>query len=175
MKMKKSLKELLLGKEEVSTYQKKLTSLLILILMLGSTALMSWIGGYYSASGSFPGEEPTIKLPPTITVTSTTQDIEEYLESQPVITPEGDWNCVESALLLERQASWDGINAVAIGLEYDNGAGHLIEGFPTEDGWIFVEPQTNKVINPVVGAIYLGYRIEKMWMLDITWIPLEMS
>jgi hypothetical protein len=101
-------------------------------------------------------------------------DVGNFLEDDTTDTQiYGDeFNCVEYALLVARNAQWAGLVVEPCSLVYQDGSRHMIIMFPTVDnGWTFVEPQSDKVINPVPGSMYNGQRVVRIDRLDCQWTP----
>jgi len=138
---------------------------------------MGGIIGYSVATG---GQTPWMKtvaiLPPEISTNTTLVDVGNYLEDkpQPKFEYSEGFNCVEDAILYTRQANWYGIEASPVTLFFDDGSGHMIVAIPTVDnGYTFIEPQANIVINPYIGGYYFGKKIVDIRKLVYQWVPLD--
>lgn len=77
------------------------------------------------------------------------------------------FNCVEFARVLIFNASLYGITGYPVVIRWRNQSiGHQIVGFLTVDkGWIFVEPQSNRVLDIFPGAVVNGKVVERFWVL----------
>ena len=170
--MKKALLRVL---KELRT-QKVRTSITLLVLAWGCL-LLGGVGGYYAGTGEFPiafSPRPVAILPPIPSTNTTLVDVGVFLEedstSERIYGEE--FNCVEYALLVARNAQWYGLDVSPCCIVYNDGSRHMIIAFPTVDnGWTFVEPQTDKVINPVPGSIYNGMRVLRVDQLNCEWSP----
>jgi len=137
------------------------------------------LGGYsYATGGELPFMQYQSITPPEQATNVTSNELTTFLESDDTDFNRYDigFNCVEYALLLEREAQWKGIPAISILIKYEDGSGHIVMAFPIVDkGWIYIEPQTDEEIYPNIGAIIGGKRIAEMYSLTCEWILLEDS
>ena len=170
--MKKALLRVL---KELRT-QKVRTAIAVLLLVWGS-GLLGGVSGYYAGTGELPpifSSKPVAILPPMPNTSTTLVDVGHFLEEDATsdkVYEEG-FNCVEYALLVARNAQWFGLAAEACSIVYEDGSRHMIVMFPTEDnGWTFIEPQSDKVITPVPGSMYNGNRVLRIDRLDMQWVP----
>jgi hypothetical protein len=86
------------------------------------------------------------------------------------------FNCWDATIKTYRNAVWKGIAACPIAIQYDDGPGHMIIGFPTKDrGDIFIEPQNDKQVILRVGQNYNDKKVRGFYALDFTKIPLADS
>lgn len=150
----------------------------IFILMVCSGFVGS-LYGYHWGTGELPFFRSEIVLPPVTGNTTTEQNVSDFLRSDntSLYAYGPDFNCVESVLLAARSAQWQGLSAGVVRLIYvDSNISHLMLVFPTTDsGWVFAEPQTGEIVNPQVGAIYSGQRVQEIDLLNLSWEPLEVS
>lgn len=135
--------------------------------------------GQYHATGLFPFEKvEVLGVGPEVQTEITAQDVEAFVESDQVDLQEyGEgFNCMEYGVLLARQAQWEGLPSVTIGVRFEDGeAGHILLAFPTEDeGWIFIEPSTDTQVYPRPGG-YLerspGRKISGLYAMVTEWVP----
>ena len=149
---------------------------LSLALIVGSSGLAGGLAGYSMATG---GQVPWVRtvaiVPPESRTDTTMNDISLFLESTPTIDIEyGDnFNCVEDAILMVRSAHWAGLSAEPARVMFTDSTGHLILAFPTEDGYLFADPQTRDFITPVVGGHYFGKTIASIDRLVSYWDPFD--
>ncbi len=172
-----SIKEWFLPKTK-RTIKQQISVGVALLVIMGASGLGGAIGGIYYATGSLPyysADSPGTILPEDIEATTTLIDVGHFLEvdkTEEIVYREG-FNSVEFALLTARNAHWEGLPAEIVALVYeDEATGHMLLAFPTtEDGWVFVEPQSDRVVNPRPGALYNGKRILRIDILRLTWEP----
>jgi len=150
------------------------------VLAFSMSVLMSsflgGVAGFYVGTGEYPFVETQAISLPAQSESYTAEDIKVFVEADNVELNKYDtgFNCVEYALLLARNAHWQGLPAQVISLTYKEGVGHMILAFATEDeGWVFIEPETGKEIYPKIGQIYGSRRITEMMILQTRWIPFE--
>ena len=146
-----------------------------LVILMVCSGFMGGLAGYYLGTGEYPWMTSVAILPAGVEPETTLIDIGHFLEGEPIADiPYGyGYNCVEDALLLARNANWQGLPAEPARLMFEDGTGHLVLIFPTEDGWVFVDAQKMEVINPVVGGVYFGRRITSIERLVFVWAPIE--
>ena len=139
--------------------------------------MIGFFMGYYSAVGTLP--VPFLKsdiLPPPSNTSQTFSDISSFISNDTTdkyLYGEG-MNCVDYALTVSRNAEWEGISSVIVKIDFDEGNAHAVLLFPTEDkGWVFIDPQTDKVINLKVGGIYDSRKVVQLSVLTFAWEPLE--
>ena len=86
------------------------------------------------------------------------------------------FNCVDVAIRIWRNATWEGIRAYPIVIQYNESPGHMIIAFPTKDrGNIFIEPQNDWQVSLRVGQNYNNRKIRGLYVLDYAPVPLENS
>lgn len=149
---------------------------LSLFLIVGSSGLAGGLAGYSIATGGqIPWARTTAIVPPVAQTETTMDDVGLFLESTPRVDVEyGDsFNCVEDAILMVRSAHWAGLSAEPARLMFADYTGHLILAFPTDDGYIFADPQTRDFITPVVGGHYFGKTIISIDRLVSYWDPFD--
>ena len=152
--------------------QKSLRVLSLVSLMF----LCGFVGGvvgYSQGTGTLPFVSVESTLP-EVFGNSSLADIQEFVESDETNLREYDtgFNCVEYAILMARQAHWEGIPAESIRLTFSDGSAHIILAFPTTDaGWIFIDPGTDTVIKPRVGGQIGGRTIQAVDILVCDWKP----
>lgn len=83
------------------------------------------------------------------------------------------YNCVDYAWEVMRILQWEGIDSGIIAITFEDGGSHAILIVPTEDkGWQFIDPQSDKVVDPHIGGYYNGKRIEKIEVMVLEWIDI---
>ena len=80
------------------------------------------------------------------------------------------FNCVEFGLLMARNAAWHNIEAEVFRTVHESGLQHMVLGFySSEEGWVFVDPQTDKILDLGLGKIYLGSKVIAIDRLVCNW------
>lgn len=144
---------------------------------------VGYVHGYYEAIGVFPYppflSRPLPPMPPDHIPMheQTFKDVSGFVADSIISgnTYEEGMNCVDFALLMARDAHWKGIGADVIKIEYVGyELAHAALVFPTSDqGLVFVDPQTDRVIDLRVGGKYAGKTIAELYIMKIDWIPLS--
>ena len=153
----------------------------VLITLAGCSFFSVVIGmilGFHWGTGIWPFTESQVILPPATSNMTTAADVNTFLASDNTSDYEykEGFNCVESALMAARSAVWQGIPAGVCKLNFQSGVGHMMLIFPTSDqGWVFVEPQSDSVVHPIIGGVYFGERVTGIDILQLSWIPLEVA
>jgi hypothetical protein len=154
----------------------KKISWVLAILLLASAS--SYVFGYWQGTGALPGSlfPRASVVPIKITTGQTFSQVSSFVagdKTNEQIYTEG-MNCVDYALLLARNAEWEGLDAVIVRLDFDEGLSHALLMFPTSDrGYVFIEPQTDKEFHPAVGKPFDGRAVTAMWVLTFDWIPYD--
>lgn len=153
-------------------YRVRVVSLFVVITMVST--FLGYLLGVWQITGTSPFslEKSRSILPPADPTEVTIEQVEEYLDvSKPEYTAYGEgFNCVESAILAARDASWAGMLVEIFRLVGTDSIDHMIIGFPTAEGaWIFVEPQTGSVVDIQVGKYYMGEEITEIYVLRLDW------
>lgn len=90
----------------------------------------------------------------------TYKELEEFLARnktnlKPYIEDEDEFVCFNFAAEVNNNAELEGIRAALVILCFQHSAGHAIVAFETVDkGLIFIEPQSDEVVTPVIGKPY---------------------
>jgi len=157
------------------TRREKVVVLIGLAFVVMASGFLGGIAGYVAGTGEYPWVKIIAVLPGNITPETSLIAIGHFLEGEPVadINYGYGYNCVEDAILLARNAIWQGLPAEPARLMFEDGTGHLVLIFPTIDGWVFVDSQRMEVINPVIGGMYMGHRITSIERLVMTWDPIK--
>ena len=148
---------------------------LLVLLVLG--LFTGFNAGYYEAIGIYPFTTQQAIMPAEITTLQTFEDVGDFIAKD--ITNkepyEEGMNCVDYALVVARNAQWMGLNPEVVKLDYKVGLSHAMLMFLTADqGWIFVDPQTDKVFDVfVIGQMYGGKEIIALSVLELSWKPFE--
>lgn len=147
---------------------------LVLFLMV-SCSFIGYGSGYYKGTGTMPFMPSQASTLPVEAISNVTSNqITEFIEADDTNLAEYGvgFNCVESALLLARSAHWEGIPAEVVRVDFAGGPGHLLLAFAAKnDGWLFVDPQTEAFVIPRVGGELAGKRITGLFILVGEWIP----
>ena len=86
------------------------------------------------------------------------------------------FNCFDATFKIWRNATWKGIRAYPIVIQYDESPGHMIIVFPTKDrGDVFIEPQNDLQVRPRVGQNYNDRKVRGFYVLDYAPLPLDNS
>ena len=112
--------------------------------------------------------------PPQETVMTTLSDVTATLSTQPKQAYREGYNCVDYAWDAMRALQWRGQPSAIVRLGFSDGTGHTVLIAPTSDkGYQFVEPQTDEIIRPQVGAMYAGKTVANMTVLEFQWRPFD--
>ena len=158
------------------TVGQQITRGILMIFVVIMLFMVCTVYGYQWGTGTFPfGSTGQIALPPEMALNTTAAEVLEFVEADPTDIQEyGEgFNCVEFALLTAREAHWAGIPAEVVKVDFSDGFSHMILGYPTIDGWLFVDAQSDVVMQPRVGSELGGRTITGLYLLGITWTPLE--
>lgn len=157
--------------------KKQIQLCLLAFLMVFGGIFIGYCMGYRHGTGLGPflKPQPSAFLP-DIEV-GTFEEVSEFLEEHDISMEDYDigFNCIEFAFLQARTAHWKGIEAVVVRIILVDETKHAIIGFPTEDeGWVFVEPQSNTRLYPRVGGDFMGQKIVGVYYLyDFVWRPCQ--
>lgn len=150
--------------------------LTLISCLVGLSGFLGILCGYHWATGELPFAKHNEILPPVTGNTTNISQVSDFLKVDNTslqVYREG-FNCVESALMAARNAVWKGIPAEVVRLVFTDGASHMMLVFPTNDsGWVFVEPQTDKIVYPYLGSIYDGIKVSEVDLLNLSWVPME--
>jgi len=84
------------------------------------------------------------------------------------------YNCIDYAWEVMRTLQWQGIDSGIVALTYEDGTRHAILIVPTGDeGWQFIDPQSDESVNPKIGSYYNGKRITEIKVMVIDWIDIS--
>jgi len=158
------------------TKQQVASSLLVLaVLFAGGFA--GYIYGYQTGTGMFPFFYETEAVVPPDMATASSDTVDDFVAADDTDLEKYDvgFNCVEYALLAARNAHWQGIAATVVRLDFEDGTGHMIIGFPTEDaGWRFLQIEGSIWVYPRVGGMFGDKKIAGLYYLcDFVWEPIE--
>ncbi len=129
---------------------------------------------------SILGNSPQNILPPELHPTEQTyEQVISFINSDDTDTIEyGEgFNCVDSSIRLWLHARWQGISAYPMRINYEDSAiNHMVVIFPTADrGDIIIEPQDDLQIRPQIGQRYNGKMVNGLYILELSWFPIEGS
>jgi hypothetical protein len=154
----------------------KFWQLFLIVSLVGLSGFLGILGGYHWATGELPFVRHQVILPPVTQTNVTSSQVSTFLSTDNTSLQEyrEGFNCVESALMAARNAVWDGIPAEVVRLVFVDNTSHMMLVFPTNDsGWIFVEPQTDSIVYPQVGTIYMGSKVSELDLLNLSWVSME--
>lgn len=153
--------------------QRYMAMIVIMLLLVGN----GFLWGFWTATGDSPlvmlqhGEsyappdEQSIELSELtdILIEDDTSE-QEYREG---------YNCVDYAWEVMRNLQWQGVDSSIIALTYEDGSRHAILVVPTGDeGWQFIDPQSDEAVNPKIGSYYNGKKIIEIKVMTIDWIDI---
>ena len=138
---------------------------------------------YYSETGLYPisrlNKSESILPPDVNPINQTFDDVMLFIQNDDTDkeTYQEGFVCVESALLLCRQAQWNGLAGYPVMLTFqETDIKHMVVVFPTKDrGDVVIETLTDQQIRPRVGRSYKGKEVTGIYLMGINWIPLEGS
>jgi hypothetical protein len=112
--------------------------------------------------------------PPQEVTTGTLDTVVSVLDEQPEQIYQEGYNCLDYAWDGMRALMWQGELAAIVRLGFEGGEGHALLLVPTADkGYQFIDPQTGKIVRPLIGAHYAGRVIANMTILEFTWVPFD--
>jgi hypothetical protein len=156
------------------TPEKNLTKKQVIIFWVSCVVLVGlavWFAYYYNRAESI--------LPPEMhSENQTYEQVIDFIRSDDTdtIPYEFGFNCVDATFRIWRSATWQGITAYPIVIQYNDSPGHMVIAFPTNDrGDVFIEPQNDLQIKLRVGQNYDGREIRGIYILDYTPLPLGNS
>jgi hypothetical protein len=141
--------------------------------------VVAWFSIYHDQTGRYPldflnGSQSI--LPPQVSGENQSyEQVIDFVKSDDTNRiPYGfGFNCVDAAFRMWRNATWDGIVAVPIAIQYTDSSGHMVIGFPTNDkGDVFIEPQDDLQIRLRVGQNYNGQTVRGIYIVDYDFTPL---
>jgi hypothetical protein len=176
------MKALISKVQDAMTPKKKLTrkqSIIFWVILAVLAGLVIWFGYYHDMTGRWPLEflnRPESILPPEMHSENQTYDqVINFIRSDDTntIPYEFGFNCVDAAFRIWRNATWHGIVAAPIAIQYTDSPGHMVIGFPTNDkGDIFIEPQNDLQIRLRVGQEYNGGTVRGIYVVNYDFTPL---
>lgn len=84
------------------------------------------------------------------------------------------YNCIDYAWDVMRALQWEGVDCGIVALTYENGSRHALVTVPTADeGWQFIDPQSDEAVNPKIGSYYNGKRIVEIEVMVIEWVGMS--
>lgn len=164
------------------TKTQKVIDIIIYVLVGIILAAFMYIVYYHESTGLYPISllnEPANFLPPKMgSQNQTYEQVIDFVRSDDTDKIEfgTGFNCVDATFRMWRNATWKGISAYPIVIQYDEPLGHMIILFPTKDqGDIFIEPQNDWQVRPRVTQNYNGRKVRGFYVLDYDPIPLDNS
>lgn len=155
---------------------KATTKTAVIILCMIAMAWVGFMAGFYEATGSIPfhlaGESA---LPPSEIVKATIAEVEQTLAPLRDMEYGQGWNCLDYAWEGMRRLNWDGQLAMIARLDLTPDPDHAVLIVPTTDeGWVFIEPQSGVRIYPRAGGRYMGCAdIAGVYVMNITWYSIN--
>ncbi len=140
--------------------------------LMAICVFMGILIGYKWGTGELPTftESEGISVPET--VITTTADVQETLEQVPFEEYGFGYNCVDIAWAAARALEWQGQPSRVAGIFFESGSGHtIVLTATTDEGGIYVDPQTGLTLMPRVGGMMGGHRITGIGILD--YIPID--
>lgn len=166
------------AKKKLTKRQKMVAFVIVGLLMITTF----YFGFYYEATGRYPVpflNKPAYILPPKMDPQGQTyEQVINFIRSDDTDKTQFGvgFNCVDATFRIWRNATWKGIMAYPIVIQYHEPPGHMIIVFPTKDrGDIFIEPQNDWQVSLRVGQNYNNRRIRGFYVLDCASIPLDNS
>lgn len=164
------------------TRKQKVIKIIIYVLFGIILAACVCIICYHESTGLYPISflnEPANFLPPKMdSQNQTYEQVIDFVRSDDTdkIQSGIGFNCVDATFRMWRNATWKGITAYPIVIQYYEPLGHMIIVFPTKDrGDIFIEPQNDWQVRPQVAQNYDGRKVRGLYVLDYDPIPLDNS
>lgn len=138
-----------------------------------------WFVSYYEGTGRYPLlflNRPESVLPPKMDSQGQTyEQVTNFVRSDDTDKiPYGvGFNCVDATFKVWRNATWKGIKAYPIVIQYNESPGHMVIAFPTRDrGDVFIELQNDLQVRPRVGQNYNDRKVRGIYVLDYAPLPL---
>ena len=165
--------------------KKKLTRRQSVVFYVISGLLLAaviYFGFYYETTGRYPisflNRTESVLPPKMDSQDQTYEQVIDFIRSDD--TDETQYgvgfNCVDATFKIWRNATWEGIIAYPIVMQYDDSSGHMVIAFPTKDrGSVFIEPQNDLQITLRVGKNYNNKKVRGFYVLDYTPLPLDDS
>jgi len=149
-----------------------------IILVLVAVGLLGYMLGFNTAVGGFAfgaswGQSTT---PPSDIARATLAEVKETLAPMTQIEYREGFNCMDFAWEAMRLLHWNGQLAIIAQLDLEPGPDHAVLLIPTSDeGWVFLEPQTGKQIYPTPGGKYIDFTatIEGVYVMDLEWVSID--
>jgi hypothetical protein len=152
------------------TPRKNVTKKELIVFCVIVVILMGVVIGY-----QYYQNRPENILPPEMHLKDQTyEQVINFIESDDTntIPYEFGFNCVDAAFRLWRNATWNGIGAFLIAIQYTDSPGHMVIAFPTNNkGDIFIEPLSDLEIKLRVGGKYNGLTVRGIYVLSYNFTP----
>lgn len=157
--------------------KQQIGSTLLVLAVLFAGMFAGYVRGYVVGTGTYPFVSETRSVVPPDVSMAQSSEVDTFVAEDKTSLEQYDvgFNCVEFALLAARNAQWKGIAATVVRLDFSDGTGHMILGFPTEDaGWRFLQVEGGEWVYPHVGGMFGGEKIAGIYYLsDFVWEPIE--
>jgi len=154
-------------------FWKAIEYIVIVALIFG----VGYTAGFNTATGGFSlGLLPSTSVSPPNDITrATLAEVEQALEPLRDMEYGQGWNCLDYAWEAMRRLHWQGQLAMIVQLDLEPDPNHAVLIVPTSDeGYVFIEPQTGKQIYPTIGGKYIDFTtIEGIYLMGITWTSFE--
>lgn len=141
-----------------------------------------WFGYYYEGTGRYPISflnRPESILPPKMDSHGQTyEQVLDFVRSDDTDKTQYGvgFNCVDATFKMWRNATWKGIEAYPIVIQYYESPGHMVIAFPTKDrGGVFIETQNDLQIRLRIGQNYNNRKVRGFYVLDYAPLPLDNS
>jgi len=155
---------------------RRLERVAIILVVIVGAGLLGFMGGFHTATGSFPFNAQSIPIvPPADVAVGTVTEAEQAIEPLQDKTYEAGYNCLDYAWDAMRMLHWQGQTAMVARLDLEPDPDHAVLIVPTSDkGWVFLEPQTGKQIYPTAGGMYMDFtRIEGVYVMTLGWTLID--
>lgn len=157
--------------------------LVLIIFIIVIAFIVLYVTDYHNRTGLLPISglnSPENILPPELHPTEQTyEQVMSFIKSDDTDTIEyGEgFNCVDSSFRLWLNARWQGIAAYPMRVNYeDSPTHHMVVIFPSADrGDVVIESQGDIQVRPRIGKFYNGKMVNGLYILKMSWIPIEGS
>lgn len=150
----------------------KAKSVAVSLCIIGVAFWVGFMSGFFNATGGLPfdtgGEDV---LPPSEIAKVTAAEAELTLEPLRDMSYGQGFNCLDYAWEAMRLLHWNGQIAMIARLDLEPDPDHAVVIIPTTDeGWIFIEPQTGTRIYPTPGGKYVNFAdIKDVYVMRLEW------
>jgi hypothetical protein len=154
----------------------KVKPVLLTLCIVGLAFLVGFMAGFFEATGGLPmGIGRESMAPPSGIAKATLAEIEQTLAPVTQMEYREGFTCLDFAWEAMRRLHWAGQLAMIARLDLSPDPDHAVLIVPTSDeGWVFIEPQTGERIYPAAGGKYMDFTaIEGVYMMGLNWTPID--